>query len=443
MNRSESLSIEQKVSDQIEEYFSDTPAFVVGVSGGADSMALLYTFKELEIPAFVVHVNYGLRGAESDKDQELVEGMSFEWGFECCSVKLDSEKMREGNFQNWAREERYRILKEFVNEVEVDGIAVAHHKGDQLETIIQKLFRGSSPETWTGMAEWKNQIFRPLLEFDKEEILKYCNDRAIPFRSDSSNLDSKYARNFLRNEFSKKMDELFVGWEENILKLKEFGVLNSKMLDQLSGDYFNDEQLFIEPLKGIDKILAQALIKKFLEHSEVYPSRGIIEQTYNLLSSQVGSELSISKSFMLVRERDSISRTNAHDEFEDLTISEREIENKFSSNELEFEISKKIDSELYLDADKIRFPLIVRRWKAGDKIQPFGMTGTQKISDHLTNRKVSPVKKEKSLVLTDSDGTIYAIIFKGKDSKSGTISELCKATDSTKRYLSITIKKQA
>ena len=441
MNKSESLSIEKRVSKKLGEYFPLKPEFVIGVSGGADSMALLYTFKKLDVQACVVHINYGIRGEESDKDQELVEQMSFEWGFECCSVSLNSKEVSSGNFQNWAREERYRIFNEILKEVEADGIAVAHHKNDQIETIIQKLFRGSSPEKWKGMEIWNGDIFRPLLEFDKNTILTYCKKNAIPFRNDVSNFESKYSRNFLRNEFSDKMNELFIGWEDNILKLEEYGSLNKKMLDLLSKDYFNDEELFITPIKELDVILAQSLIKRFIDQFEIHTSKGILEQTYNLLSSQVGSELHLSDSVKLIREIESIIKKSQIDKFEEFQISEKELLNGVSTTELVLKINKSIESELYLDADKIIFPLSVRRWKAGDSIQPLGMKGTQKVSDHLTNRKVPTAIREKSLVLCDSDSTIYAIIFDGNTPDKGTISELSKASDSTKRYLSITSKK--
>lgn len=442
MSKSESLLIEQGVLNKISRYFSKTPKFIIGVSGGADSMALLYAFKLLKISGFVVHINYGLRGAESDKDQELVEQMSFEWGFESCCVKLNPEEIKSGNFQNWARKERYRIFKDLAKEVDADATAVAHHRDDQVETIMQKLFRGSSPEAWTGMTEWSDEIFRPLLEFDKRQILAYCDKKSIPYRVDESNSDPKYSRNFVRGEFTDKMDDLFPGWKQNVMNLSDFGQLNKKMLDQLSEVYLEKESLKVAPLKKMDEVLASSLIKKFLEQHIPAVSKGIISEAYTLLSAQTGSELELAESVVFVKDRESLV-LQKKTQFTDIVITEKDIENVVSEQGLEIRISEYAAADLYMDVSKLIFPLTLRRWKHGDKIQPFGMAGTQKVSDHLTNRKVSAVDKEKSLVLSDSDGTIYAIIFKGDDSGLGTISELCKATDSTKRYLLITSKKQA
>lgn len=443
MNKSEYLLIEQKVLEIITQNFSGRPKFVVGVSGGADSMALLFILRQLDISTFVVHINYGLRGTESDKDQELVEGISFEWGFECCSVRINSEEAKQENFQNWARKERYRIFLELVEETKADGLAIAHHKDDQVETIIQKLFRGSSPEAWSGMSVWDNRIFRPLLEFSKTDILNYCKENAIPFRTDSSNLESSYARNFLRNDFSEKLNELFPGWQENMLGVQEFGKLNELTLTELSSHYFKETVLDINAVKKLDRILAQAILKKFIEQFAQTISKGIIEEAYHLMESQTGAKLRISDSVTLIKDRNQLCAKEDVSEFKEYTITKKMVFQGFYADGISLSVGEEAVSELYLDLEYVQFPVILRRWKSGDKIQPLGMSGTQKISDHLTNQKVSTINREKSLVLCDTGGTIYAIIFEGKENRSGTISEISKATDSTKHYLLVTTKKQA
>lgn len=443
MSKSESSLIEQHVSERIASCFSERPKFVIGVSGGADSMALLFVLKQLEIDVLVVHVNYGLRGDESDRDQELVEGMAFEWGFECCSVNVNSEEAKEENFQNWARKERYRVFSDLVAETGANGIAIAHHKDDQVETIVQKIFRGSSPEAWIGMADWDGEKFRPLLPFSKDEILRYCKEQAIPYRTDKSNLDSGYSRNFIRNEFSEKLNTLFPGWGENILKLQDFGRLNELAIKELLEKSVSEFGLSIEPIKSLDKTLAQAILKKYLENYVDSLSEGLIKEAFSLMTSQTGSELQLTNSISLIRDREYLTIKEKKLSFKEVQITKEMLSEGLQTNELSLSISDFKDSDLYLDKDKVRFPIVLRRWKDGDKIQPFGMKGSQKISDHLTNRKVSAANKEKSLVLSDTDGTIYAIIFDRKQTKSGTISEICKVTDTTKQYLLITPKNKA
>lgn len=443
MNKSESALIEKAVSEKITKHFSDKPKFVLGVSGGMDSMALLFALKSLNSDVFVVHINYGLRGEESDKDQELVEGSSFEWGFECCAVRLNADDSENKNFQNWARKERYRVFDELASEIKADAIVVAHHKNDQIETIIQKIFRGSGPNTWTGMSEWDGKIFRPLVNVTKEELEHYCVNNSIPYRTDQSNLESKYARNFIRQELSEKMNNLFPGWEENILKLQEFGRMNENALNALSGKSFTDNKLNIQEVMSLDKSVGHSVMKKFIEQYSHKISKGIIEEAYNLMFAETGSELEISSSLKLIKDRGYITASTNVERFKQQVLTKTQLLDGIKVGYLEVGISSEIQSDLYLDIENLKFPLTIRTWNAGDKIQPLGMSGTQKISDHLTNRKVPSSQKEKSLVLTGTDGTIYAIIFDGKNRRTGTISEISKATESTKQYLSITSKKNA
>lgn len=143
MAKSLKKTFKNHLSALLSDYFEPSSLFVIGVSGGPDSMALLYLLHLLEQDTFVVHVNYGKRGKKSDKDQELTEQMAFQWGFECCSIRLDPEEAKGKNFQNWAREQRYRFFRDLMQDLKADAIVTAHHQDDQIETILQKLFRGA------------------------------------------------------------------------------------------------------------------------------------------------------------------------------------------------------------------------------------------------------------------------------------------------------------
>ncbi len=436
MNKSVSTYIENEVSEQLREHLSANPKLIIGVSGGADSMALLYVLKKLNADAVVVHINYQQRGKESDKDQELVEQLSFQWGFECVSVKLD-EYLNSGNFQNWARTERYRIFEELKEESNADAVAVAHHEDDQVETILMKLFRGSAPENWQGISVFDGNVFRPLLKISKEEILKYCEENAVPFREDKSNTSNKYARNLIRNELAEQMDELLPGWKENVLKLREFGAQNEKAISELTKRTHSESGLSITQLKELDVDLRKAVIKKFVDQQTgITFSSGQLDTVIKLLDAQVGSVFEIDKDLKLVRERDVLKLTSG---FEGvfLEISKDDIWQGLSFQSLKFFMSEEKKTEFYLDADCLDYPLSLRTWKSGDKFQPLGMEGSQKVSDHLTNRKVSPTNKKKSLVLVGADGTIYALFFGGNEDRVGTVSEICKATETTSRYLSV------
>lgn len=440
MNKFALNSIEESVKKALLSTEFSKPKIILGVSGGPDSMALLYILKKIDADVFVVHINYGLRGKESDLDQELVEGMCSLWNFECCSVNLNP-KEESGNFQNWARKERYRIFQELKEELNAQLIATAHHQGDQLETIFQKLMRGSNPETWQGMKVWDEVFFRPLLPFTKNQILKYCEENAVPFRVDESNLESKYARNFFRNELVIELDHFYPGWKNNMLSLKQTAKVTTQAVEEIVRISVSNEGLNIEKIEQLQSELRKAVLKKFIEGkvSDWIPTKGQLEEFERLVFLQTGKRVPINEHISLVKDRKElmIERTS---ELEQLLIKEEELEEGksilYNSIIIEASSSKK-EEGLYIDLKKVTWPLCLRKWKNGDVFVPFGMNQSQKISDHLTNRKISASKKEKALVLCGSDSTIYAIFFLELDQRNqiGSISEKVKCTEITQMFL--------
>ncbi|MBO6523489.1 MAG: tRNA lysidine(34) synthetase TilS [Balneolaceae bacterium] len=446
MNKSASESIEKSVKSSLNHLKSTSPYLILGVSGGPDSMALLYTLFKLNVNVFVIHINYSIRGESSNLDQELVEGMSAEWGFECCSVKLDSKKAK-GNFQNWAREERYRIFRELKEELQADTILTAHHQDDQIETILQRLFRGSGPQTWKGLSLWDGELLRPLLTITKKEVLKYCEEEAIPFRIDESNLESKYARNFLRNEFSESMDEFFPGWKENILGLREKGRLTEAAVNHIYKEVLKNSELNLQRFSELSEELKTSILKTYIEDqvSGMKLSKGLILELLKVESLQAGTSVAINDQYSLMRGRGMISIHNSEESgILEVSLSKEKVEEGFSVNNLAFNILETREQGLVLslDSDKLNWPLTLRGWKNGDRFQPFGMDGSQKISDHLTNKKIPSVKKEKALILSGADSTIYAIIFpqEGRTKEIGSISETAKCTDTTMNFFTIKLK---
>ena len=446
MNKSESTSFEETLSRSLKENFAGTPKLLVGVSGGPDSMALLYGLYKLEIEVVGVHINYGLRGKESDLDQELAEEMCFEWGYECYSVQLDSGEAKGGNFQNRARNERYRIFRELKEECNADAIAIAHHRDDQVETILQKLFRGSAPDAWQGMKVFENDVFRPLLMLSKEEILKYCEYNAVPYRVDGSNMESNYARNFIRNEFKEKLDSFFPGWQDNILTLTSFGSMNSKAIEFITQSLSSESELELGAFGKLETDLRLSVLKNFIEKNveNVTLSKGLLSEIAGLTDSQPGSVIPVKDGIEMLRERDSIlikNRTTT-DDINAEQISELQIRDGYQTKELSFRVKegKSFSPDfLTVDAGKLEFPMSLGKWQEGDRFRPLGMSGSQKISDHLANRKVRSSEKEKALILSGADGTIYALIFPFApgNGQLGTISELVKCTDETRMLLEI------
>jgi tRNA(Ile)-lysidine synthase len=195
--------------------FPPSAKLVVGVSGGSDSVALLSLLKEnLRWPTerlMVAHVNYGLRGKDSQKDEIFVRELSRKWGL---SFRVLRARFKEGtrrSLQDWAREVRYGFFASLVKRERAWGVAVAHHLEDQAETVLDRLLRGAGPKGLSGLRSVQElalgprlrpplKVWRPLLSFSKGELQGFLQEKNIPWREDASNVKLLYRRNQIRHE---------------------------------------------------------------------------------------------------------------------------------------------------------------------------------------------------------------------------------------------------
>ncbi len=442
MNKSESDSILSHLKKELQKRFQAPPFLIIGVSGGADSMAMLYALHKLDIDGLVVHVNYGQRDEESDADQELVEQISAMWSFECCSIKPD-KKNDSGNFQEWAREQRYSIFEELRKVYNADAIAVAHHYDDQLETILFKLLRGSGLPKLKGMEEWDDnrKIWRPLLEFSKQEILEYCEAEHIPYRTDASNLESNYARNAIRNDVFSTFDEFIPGWKENLAKVAESASVFEESINEILKICADEHGIDVKAIADYSDQLKATLLKQYVElYFKVNLSKGQIEQLVVLYEAETGKFVELESGIKVIKDRDKLTIKQEAATFESKFIAFKEAEVGVQFQSWNFSITEtQPKSGLYVDANSLQWPLECRKWISGDAFKPLGMSGTQKISDHLTNRKIKSANRQDSLILCDSGGTICAILYPEplSNGQVGNIAETNKETELTTRYFSI------
>lgn len=450
MNRSELLPIEDEVYNQLLKSFGkkSLPRLIVGVSGGADSMALLHILCALSVPVYIIHINYQKRGAESDEDARLVAQTARELGIGFAVHKADPSKAEGKNFQQWARNYRYNLFKEAEAEQNADGIAVAHHRDDQIETVVQKIFRGGGLVSWSGMSVWDGQIFRPLLHKTRNDIEQYLEQKAIPYRTDRSNLRSEFARNFLRNEWLVRLEDFFPGWEENVLRITNQAGLYEHALEWIArtidGEKGIDRGLFHSLKSGLQKAVVLELLKT--KDPDIDVSRGSLVQLNKLEELQTGQSIRLTDRYIMLRDRDFyrlIELNNSDTEEYTVKLSDLDSPKRIKGLELsvvtigEPAISDK--SSLYLDIDKIAWPINIRSWQDGDRFQPLGMSGHQLVSDHLTNRKVSAAYRKQAILIESFEETICALIFPliKNELSAGTISEQVKWEADTRRCLKI------
>lgn len=458
MNRSGFSVIEKAFTVSLAELPSGVQngGFVAAVSGGCDSMVMLHMFHLLNIPVTVAHVNYAQRGNDSDQDEELVKNAAAGYGYECQVLKADTDELRGGNFQDNARKMRYRFLVEVMQQYGHDAIALAHHEDDQIETILFKILRGAGPVNWKGMKVWEEGLFRPLLHCGREVIETYADAKKIRYRLDSSNLTTDYARNVLRLSVFPELQEKIPGFRQNILNLPKIVTSIDSSLEWISHRIVGEGgRIQADGFLDMDMPLRKALIHHLVKRrfSDMSLSSGSLERLSECENLQTGRFLELSGGVVLYRERDhfllstraeTTSTPGGDETAENVIIRIDELKKEaLYIRDLAFELDAKglpySMGILQLDADKLPAELTIRCWQAGDRFTPLGMHGTQLVSDHLTNRKITGQKKKEARVLSAFDGTVCAVIFPAPEKaiEAGTIDNRFALDDQSKRILRI------
>lgn len=200
------VSITEKITGFWRSYLPSDKTVLVAVSGGSDSVALVYLLKELSErlsikKLAIAHINHGLRGDESDGDEQLVREIALELKIPFFTKRLGGHNLKDPGIEQWARQERYKFLHSVMESCSLDYIATGHTADDQAETVIFRMLRGAGVKGLRGILPLReDNVIRPLLFVRKHELTQWLNFRGIPFRTDSSNSDTTLSRNFIRHE---------------------------------------------------------------------------------------------------------------------------------------------------------------------------------------------------------------------------------------------------
>lgn len=210
--------IEKKVSCALRR--ARVSRVVAGISGGADSTALLLALKYAGTDVVAIHCNFHLRGEESMRDQKAVEELCRKYDIPLRIVDFDVDEYRNSrkgmSVEMACRELRYEKFHEIMNEISADRIAIAHNSDDNVETLLINLFRGSGVTGLRAMLPDTGILLRPLLDVSREDIEKYLQEKGEAFVVDSTNLESDYRRNFLRNDIIPLLEGRWKGVRKTI-----------------------------------------------------------------------------------------------------------------------------------------------------------------------------------------------------------------------------------
>ena len=397
-----------KVKDYIKQHnlLNSNDLYIVALSGGADSVALLLFLDEMGYQVHAAHCNFHLRGAESDRDEAFCESLCLQKNIPFHRIHFDTLTYAETHHvsvEMAARELRYGYFEQLRKDIGASGICVAHHRDDSVETVLLNLIRGTGLRGLTGIQPRKGYILRPLLCVSRQEIEQYLQAKGQSYVTDSTNLVAEVQRNVVRLKVLPLLETINPAVADNIQRTAENLTEAQSVLD-----------VAIENIRNA-KILEYRELERFgsreyilYEWAKQYGFNG--SQVKDMLTAETGSVFSSSMGYDLLVDRDSYLVEPILKPYKEVRIPE---EGTYILDEItKIKVKKcpayvsKNPSVATLDAQKVAFPLTVRRVEEGDRMQPYGMRGTKLLSDLMTDCKLSLFDKRRQLVVVDAQGVV-------------------------------------
>ena len=430
--------------------------FLLAVSGGSDSMLILFLllryFKGNNKLISIAHINHNIRN-DSFKDEAFVTKVGLELGINTYIRKLNPKlKSKNESIESWARKERYELLSEILIESNSNFILTGHHKNDQVETILKNISEKTGLFGLGGMKSVNKNLIRPLLPFTKPELMRIIDKYKIPYVDDSSNNELCFKRNYIRK---KVLDPWVLNDNKIVDSIAESGANFSEYQQSLV--YFINEfiqknvsevqngQVLIKK-KNINKLplLARVMVFQILTNSlrqlrkydfqdiKIFIQKNI---TGSIYSSRFGWCLLTDRKYYILSKE---IRTKSNNTI-DLTlgVATNFLEYEYICREINFGFEKLENPNIeYIDQHKIKNKkLQLRVWREGDAFRPLGMSGKQKISDFLTNKKLNRFEKFNQSVLCADNKIIWLCGHR--------IDDRYKVSDETTKFISLNREKRS
>lgn len=413
------------MKEQIQQYIiqhqllSGEKPVVVGISGGADSVALLHILVSLGYKCIAAHCNFNLRGDESSRDEQFTTDFTQRLQVPLCKISFETNKYAQENrlsVEMAARELRYRWFEELLNTYDADAVAVAHHRDDSVETLLINLTRGSGLTGLTGIKPKNGNVVRPLLCVSREDIYAYIENNGLEYVTDSSNSSDIYTRNFIRLKVIPLLEEINPSVKASLARtanhLYDASLIYNHSIEEARRVIIQNNRLSISALLSFP---APATI--LYEMLKPYGfSRTVCESIFTVLEKDSG-KIFYSSTHRLLKDRSDLlidvlsgedNRAyliNLEDDNVDLPV---ELKPEIVVIKEDYQIEK--DRKFaYFDFDKLSFPLVLRHWQEGDWFVPFGMKGKKKISDYFSDKKFSLFDKEKTWLLCSGQDVIWIV----------------------------------
>lgn len=411
---------------------------LAAVSGGCDSVVMCELLSRNKINFDIAHVNFKLRGKDSDEDEKFVKELTVKYDVKFHVTNFNTEEYASDNkisIEMAARELRYSWLNQLREKFTYSSIAIAHHQNDHVETILLNLVRGTGIRGLHGILPKVDNVIRPLLFSTRNDIEYYANKHKITYRIDKSNFDEKYQRNLIRQKVIPELKKLNPNIEKTFSDNTKHILEYEKLINEIIKD--QSKSIVSEKDKNkyfdIEKLLNLSFSKVFLyEYLKDFGFNTDTVQDINQSLTNESGKRFYSKDYQLIKDRKTLILSKRRMSIHKEEFITQDTESIIYGN-LSFEFTRlkyqdfsdlKEGNVAYLDYDKLSFPLKIRNWKAGDYFYPFGMTSKKKLSDYFIDEKISLIEKEDIPVL-ESGGEIAWVVGRRVDNRFG-LGKYCK-----------------
>ena len=408
-----------KVSAYINKHklLNANDLYIVALSGGADSVALLLLLKEGGFNVHAAHCNFLLRGSESDRDEDFCVDLCRQLGVELHRAHFATREYAEAHkvsVEMAARELRYNWFEQLRKDIGAVGICVAHHRDDSVETVLLNMIRGTGLRGLTGIQPRNGYVLRPLLCVSRDEIEHFLAKRGQKYVIDSTNLETDVKRNKVRLQVLPLLRTLNPAVSDNIQRMVENVAEAQIVLDSLLDNFKKHNTLELRELEKYGS--SEYVIYEWLKN---YGFNGT--QARQVLEAETGKIMSSSQGYDVLKDRERLIIERTLKPFNPMRIPEEGMyvldeKMRLSLRKCAAYVSKKPFVATF-DAQKVVFPLTVRRVEEGDWMIPFGMRGRKLLSDLMTDRKMTVFEKRRQLVVVDAqDVIVWAVGLRIADS---------------------------
>lgn len=401
------------------------------VSGGADSVAMLRLLHALANgadPAFTItfslgvcHVNYGLRGSESDQDESFVRELADELGLTVHAIRSPVEKRQ--NFQAWARDFRYLAAQNLCRWQGYTRIAVGHNKDDRVETLLYRMITYSGRRSLAVMPPRRGRVIRPLLILYASQIRSFCAESGIAWREDASNSTDDYARNQIRHAVIPRLAEIRPDFRERMLDTlalleDEDAVLETVTEEawELAGAGEEKSALKAPVIAGLPRATARLVVRRWLSAAsrQVRLSRRLLDAVVGLCGEVRGSRgISLSEGLRAERQYDRLVLVGSEApvcESVILPVPGRVLYGNYEIEAVEspsWPLVTADSDRVTIGADGMSQPLVVRGHRPGDRFTPLGFSGRKSIQDLFVDEKVPRRERPGIPVVTDGSEIVW------------------------------------